>query len=244
MNVLASDVIRTLNDAFKIIAMQYFSTVSFFGWIPAGGGDAFATLLVCFLIGGIPFGYFAGRMNGIDIRKEGSGNIGSTNVVRVLGRVWGYSVFALDFFKALLPVLFLKYALERQWVSTSPFSNEWFLILSGVMVVMGHNYCPYLGFKGGKGMASSAGFLMALLPPVFVVCFLTWVFFFYTTRYVSIASIAGSISVPVAAFIFYPGQTAYHGLAMILALLGIWRHRSNISRLVKGTELKFGSKQP
>ncbi len=211
--------------------------------LPAGGFTVISMALACFLIGGIPFGFVVGKLKGIDIRNEGSGNIGATNVLRVMGRGWGYSVFALDFLKALLPVLALRYLLYRNWIHAAPLSNESLLILCGVLVVLGHNYCPYLGFKGGKGMTSSAGFLMALMPWVFLSCFLTWLLFFYATRYVSVASMMASLSVPIATWFFYRGKPEYLGLGVILFALGIWRHRSNIVRLAQGTEHRFGDKK-
>jgi len=210
--------------------------------LPVEVGILSTLLLVSYLIGGIPFGYFAGNCKGIDIRKEGSGNIGATNVFRVMGKKWGSAVFTLDFLKAFLPVFIVKWALARNLVGPLPLSAELVSILVGIATVVGHNYTPYLGFKGGKGMSSSAGFLLALLPPVFVCCLLTWWILFFATRYVSIGSIMASIMVPTATLYFYPGQYWYLGLALVLCILGIWRHRSNIQRLLNGTENRFVKK--
>jgi len=118
--------------------------------------------LLAFLIGGIPFGFIAGKLNGIDVRNQGSGNIGATNVFRVVGKGWGIFVFILDFIKAFLPLNLYRYYFAG--IENLPVEVDLFLLVSGVLAVVGHNYSPYLGFKGGKGMATSAGFLAGLIP--------------------------------------------------------------------------------
>jgi glycerol-3-phosphate acyltransferase PlsY len=195
-------------------------------------------LAVAFLIGGIPFGYIAGRLRGLDLRREGSGNIGATNAIRVLGKAWGIPVFALDVLKALVPLLAVK-----GWLGVDPqampLGAEYAGITVGVAAVLGHNFCPYLGFKGGKGMATSAGVVLALIPWSCLVCVLVWVALFLATRYVSVASIGAAVVLPIATAWAYPGMQGYLAMALVLGILAVWRHRSNIARLRAGTENRF-----
>jgi len=197
--------------------------------------------LATFVLGGIPFGFLAGKLNGIDVRNEGSGNIGATNVFRTVGKGWGIAVFLLDFLKAFIPLLVYRWMLNR---TDMPMDLHAFLIVAGVLAVLGHNYSPFLGFKGGKGMATSAGFLFALLPVALGVCLLGWMIVFATTRYVSLASIVSGLLLPPTVFVLYPGEHWLLGAAVALALLSVWRHRTNIRRLKEGTEHRFSRKQP
>jgi acyl phosphate:glycerol-3-phosphate acyltransferase len=206
-------------------------------WIALAG-----TLLGFFLIGGIPFGFIAGKMRGVDLRQAGSGNIGATNAIRVLGKTWGFPVFALDVLKAFVPLVLLQQVLAGQ-TELFPLNAQLVLILAAVAAVLGHNYCPYLGFKGGKGMATSAGVLFALLPWSCFTCFALFGLIFSMTRYVSLASIVAAIGLPIATFYFYPGKHWFFLLAMLLGLMAVWRHRGNIQRLREGTELRFGDKK-
>lgn len=193
---------------------------------------------VSFLVGGIPFGFIVGKLNGIDVRNEGSGNIGATNVFRTVGKGWGIFVFVLDFMKAYLPL-----ALYHRQFSDSilPLGFDLFLLISGVLAVVGHNYSPYLGFKGGKGMATSAGFLAGLIPWSLLVCFCAWLVVFITTRYVSLASVVAGIMLPLGTLIFYSNQVWLVLAAFFLGAMSVWRHRSNIVKLRAGTEHRFGS---
>jgi glycerol-3-phosphate acyltransferase PlsY len=199
---------------------------------------------VSYLLGSIPAGYLAGRIAGIDIRDVGSGNIGATNVTRVLGRRYGYPVFIVDFLKGVLAVgisiFFMKHAQLR---STSP---ELLGIVAAVFCVIGHTFPVWLGFKGGKGVATSAGVLFGLMPLAALIGAVVWIFMFETTRYVSVASIAAALALPVAALVMtYTRQT--NGwmpfyLCLCLAAVVIFRHRSNFSRLMRGTEPRFKRK--
>lgn len=202
-----------------------------------------AAVTAAFLIGGIPFGYLAGRMRGLDLRREGSGNIGATNAIRVLGKAWGIPVFILDVLKAVVPLLVVK-----AWASVDaglfPWGQEFATITVSMAAVLGHNYCPYLGFKGGKGMATSAGVLLALMPRSCLVCVAVWAVLFLTTRYVSVASLGAAAVLPVATWWAYPGMHGYFSLALLLSVLAFWRHRSNIARLRAGTENRFERKPP
>jgi acyl phosphate:glycerol-3-phosphate acyltransferase len=195
--------------------------------------------LAAYLIGSIPSGYLAGRAKGIDLRKEGSGNIGATNALRVLGKKWGYLVFAADIFKGWLSVT-LAYALANRY---APEQVTVAGILAALFAVVGHNFPVWLGFKGGKGIATSAGIMIALFPIwIFLVALGVWVALFYGTRYVSVASIAGAISLPVTTGLLALGGKCDWLLvpvAVLMCILATWRHKSNIQRLLAGTEKKF-----
>ena len=194
-----------------------------------------------YLLGSIPFGFIAGRICGIDIRTKGSGNIGATNALRVLGRGWGYAVFLCDFFKGLAPVI-----LADQWgtyAGVLPASAPG--ALAGLFLLLGHSFPVWLGFKGGKGIASSAGVMVALFPAAFLICLGTWILLFTTTRYVSVASIGGAVALPIAVGILYAIHRAdwlAFAVSITMCLLAIWRHRSNITRLRTGTEPRFEKK--
>jgi glycerol-3-phosphate acyltransferase PlsY len=196
-----------------------------------------------YLIGSIPFGYLAGRLCGIDIRTKGSGNIGATNALRVLGKKWGYSVFLLDFLKAWLPVkLALGWGIA---LMVHPASAPG--ALAGLCALLGHSFPIWLGFKGGKGIASSAGVMVGLFSlAVFLVCLGMWLLLFTVTRYVSIASIVAAISLPAAVGILvllHRADWLGFTVSIVMAALAIWRHRSNIVRLRAGTEPRFERKK-
>ena len=196
-----------------------------------------------YLIGSIPFGYLAGRLCGIDIRTKGSGNIGATNVLRVLGKKWGYAVFLLDFLKAWLPVkLALGWGIA---LMVHPASAPG--ALAGLCALLGHSFPVWLSFKGGKGIASSAGVMVGLFSlAVFLVCLGMWLLLFTVTRYVSIASIVAAVSLPVAVGILvFLHRADWLGftVSVVMAFLAIWRHRSNIVRLRAGTEPRFERKK-
>ena len=192
--------------------------------------------LAFFLIGSVPTGYLLGRSRGLDIRQHGSGNIGATNVWRVLGWKWGAVAFAADFLKGLLPLYLLK-VLALQGLQG--WSADLLLVLCGLAAIVGHNYTPWLGFKGGKGIATSAGVLAALMPPVLGVALSLWIVVTLATRFVSVGSILAAASLAPLAWFFYPGQWILFGLACLAGLLAIWRHRSNIQRLLAGTESRI-----
>ena len=204
-----------------------------------------AVLLVgSYLLGSIPFGYLAGRLVGIDIRQAGSGNVGATNVVRVLGKRYGYPVFALDVLKGLGAVkiaMLMAPGLPPEW--NSP---EIFGILAAMSSVLGHLYPPWLEFKGGKGVATSAGALLALTPIATLIGVAIWIIVFWLTRYVSLASIIAAAVLPIVILVFSSqdqnkGKPLFYSSACVAAVI-IWRHRSNLSRLMRGTEPRFTRK--
>jgi glycerol-3-phosphate acyltransferase PlsY len=205
---------------------------------------AIACGLVGYLLGSFPAGYFAGRLAGVDVRSLGSGNIGATNVLRVLGKRWGYPVFVIDAFKGFAAVR-LAFLFATYWPQAKPYA-EYFAILAAIMSVAGHTFPVWLRFKGGKGVATSAGALIGLLPLAVPLVFLVWVLVFETTRYVSLASITAAIALPIIVGVFarwkFVDTWALIYFSIMIMLLVLWRHRSNFSRLLKGTEQRFTRK--
>jgi glycerol-3-phosphate acyltransferase PlsY len=197
-----------------------------------------------YLLGSIPFGYLAGRIAGIDIRKAGSGNIGATNVLRVLGKRYGYPVFVLDFLKGLGAVrIAMAIAMAVRPESTSP---QVVGVLAAVSAVIGHSFPIWLKFRGGKGVATSAGALFGLMPLAMVIGGAIWILTFLLTRYVSAASVTTAVALPfVIAIITWLNQTDGKALfysSLCISAVIIWRHHSNLSRLVRGTEPRFTRK--
>lgn len=191
--------------------------------------------LVGYLIGSVSFAVIIARRMGVDILREGSCNPGATNVKRVLGKRAGNLCFALDFLKGLVaagwPLLPFVGASEPVHLG----------IVGLIAAILGHSFSLFLGFKGGKGVATTMGGLLALAPIVLGLGIVTWVVFFYTTRYVSLASLAFGISLPVCG-LFFVHDTWLMVFLVALAVLIVVRHRSNIQRLLKGTENRFVKK--
>lgn len=199
--------------------------------------------LLSYLIGSVPAGYIAGRLAGIDIRSVGSGNVGATNVLRVLGKPYGYAVFLFDFFKGVgavrLSILLINV------VRPGPQESELVSIFAGVMCVLGHAYPVWLRFKGGKGVATSAGVLFGLMPVAALIVLAVWFVAFQITKYVSVASMVAAVALPVIAGVMVHFEKAGRPLVYFcagLAVVIVWRHRSNVSRLIKGTEPSFRRK--
>jgi glycerol-3-phosphate acyltransferase PlsY len=197
-----------------------------------------------YLIGSIPAGYIAGRIAGIDIRTVGSGNIGATNVTRVLGKRYGYPVFIVDFLKGFAAVGMSIMIAKRAQPVLIP--SELLGVVGAVACVLGHSFPVWLGFKGGKGVAASAGALFGLMPFVALIAVAVWLIIFYLTRYVSVASMTAALAVPITilsmTFLGQTGGTALLYFSICLAAVVIVRHRSNLSRLVRGTEPRFKRK--
>ena len=205
----------------------------------------FAVVVIgSYLLGSIPFGYLAGRIAGIDIRNCGSGNVGATNVIRMLGKSYGYPVFALDFLKGFGAVkmsILIATRVQSEW--NSP---EMFGIVAAISSVLGHSFPVWLRFKGGKGVATSAGALLALAPVAALIGVAIWILTFWLTRYVSVASIAAAAALPLIILITTwlsrtTGKLLFYS-SVCLAAVVIWRHRSNLSRLMRGTEPRFTRK--
>ena len=203
-----------------------------------------AVVLISYLLGSIPAGYLVGRIAGIDIRHAGSGNIGATNVTRVLGKRYGYPVFVVDFLKGLMAVsisIFIEKRVQPVLVPT-----ELLGIVAAISCVIGHSFPVWLSFKGGKGVATSMGALFGLVPFVALIGVAVWVITFEMTRYVSVASMTAALAVPISILILMPlkqtGGAVLLYFSICLAALVIFRHRSNLSRLVRGTEPRFKRK--
>lgn len=227
--------------------------------------------LFAFLLGSIPFGLFIAKAKGIDIRKHGSGNIGATNVFRIVGKKYGLSCLLLDALKGFIPVV-IAINLVR-FVGKEPQFHIGFLdplalilpvgeqlkvqlvhVLSALAAVLGHNYSPWIGFKGGKGIATSAGVLIALMPAAVVLLVFVFVIVLLATRFVAVASMAAAASLPILTHLGARFHKTQEGISLweagtwnkplfffslVIAILAIWKHRTNIQRLRDGTEAKF-----
>lgn len=209
------------------------------------------TLLAAHLCGSIPFAFLLGKCKGVDIRKVGSGNIGATNLGRACGKKWGIAAFLLDALKGALPVLvagFLRAEFAPQGAQAWLPDLLWVAV--GIGAVLGHVFPVWLGFKGGKGVATSLGVLLGFWPVLTLpglAAGLIWVALCYGTGFVSLASVLAAAAVPplayVAAIYFNTPEHPYDrrvfgGFALALALLVIVKHRANIERLKAGTEPK------
>ncbi|MFN0066206.1 MAG: glycerol-3-phosphate 1-O-acyltransferase PlsY [Limisphaerales bacterium] len=197
------------------------------------------TALGAYLLGSVPFGYLAARLKGVDLRTLGSGNIGATNAMRVLGRPAGIAVFTLDALKGWTAVALLPLAVTAGLGAPGPGTG--LRILAGVGAVLGHNYTCWLRFKGGKGIATSAGVLYGLMPVTGLIATAAFFAALAATRYVSVGSLAAALSLPVSAWLFEADRRLF-ALALLLGLLAIFRHRGNLRRLSAGTEPRLGQK--
>ncbi len=197
-----------------------------------------AAALCGYFLGSIPTGYLVGRLKGIDIRAVGSGNIGATNVFRTLGKTAGLFVMLADAAKGLA-ACWGAGRLGASLDQAAPASLEIYMIVGGVAAILGHNYTCWLRFKGGKGIATSAGVLLALFPKALAAAFVVWLLVFALSRYVSLASICAALVLPVAAWAFRASPTLV-GVAVGLSALAIFKHRANIQRLRAGTEHRIG----
>jgi glycerol-3-phosphate acyltransferase PlsY len=198
----------------------------------------FGVVLLAYLVGAIPTGFLIARARGVDIRAAGSGNIGATNVFRVLGRPAGVAVLVLDAAKGAIPCAALPpLALWVAGAGGNP-DPEWLGITAGIGAVLGHNYTCWLYFKGGKGIATTAGVLLVLMPVALLTCLVAWLLVFALTRYVSLGSLVASVALPLT--VWWRGQSgALLVVALALGLLAIGKHRANIRRLLNGTESRF-----
>lgn len=200
-------------------------------------------VLLAYLMGSIPFGLLIARTQGIDIREHGSKNIGATNVWRVLGKKWGLLTFACDAGKGILAVA----AAHLLAAGVPPDQVALAGVLAALGCIMGHSFPVWLGFKGGKGVATSLGVLLGLMPLASLAVLLLWAAVFGISRYVSLASIAAAIALPpVTAFLIKTGHLqgwVHFHFAGVAAALVVWRHRENIRRLAAGTENRFGRKK-
>ena len=192
-----------------------------------------------YLLGSIPTGYLLARAKGIDIRTVGSGNIGATNVMRILGKPAGIFVSLMDALKGWVAVEGVTHLVF--FLFGKPLSDPViFRIVAAFAAVFGHNYTCWLNFKGGKGVATSAGVLAALVPAAMMMSLGVWVILIALTRYVSIGSIAGSFTLPFATWFWTKNWTLTIATGAMGAL-AIYKHKANIQRLLSGTESRVGS---
>ncbi len=203
--------------------------------------ETIGVALVGYFLGSVPFGVIIAKKYGVDIFKVGSGNPGATNVLRSIGKPHGYLVFFLDFLKGLIATTWFLFP----WVS---FSGDMTLGLWGLPgAVLGHTYPIFTGFRGGKGVATTMGGLLGVMPACLILGLATWAIIFFSTRYVALASIGFGVSLPVCALVIAwtaesPNETGKIVLAIGIMLWIFWRHRANIVRLRAGTENRFQKK--
>lgn len=188
--------------------------------------------IVAYFLGAIPFAYLAGRLKGIDVRKHGSGNMGTTNAFRLLGAKIGVSVLFGDTAKGALAA-YLGFI----------FFGPWGGIAAGFLAMAGHSWNPFFGFRpSGKGVASGFGIIIVLMPKEMLVAILLFMLVVWRTRYVSMGSVVGALTVAVTVFIF-PEPLAYRVFGLVAAVAILYLHRSNFQRVLQGTEHRFGDKK-
>lgn len=196
-----------------------------------------AVLVASYVLGSLPFGLLLGFAAGVDIRRHGSQNIGATNVWRVCGKKLGLLAFALDFLKGLVPALWL-WRLSGDW-PPMPYAA----IFAGVAAVLGHTFPIWLRFRGGKGVATSAGVVAGLMWQPFLVALAVFVVTVYISRYISMGSMLSSVALLIAAGLMLPDPLGVNlplvAAALLLCALILVRHRRNIERIRNGTENRF-----
>ena len=197
------------------------------------------TALGAYLLGSIPFGYLMAKAKGIDIRSVGSGNIGATNAMRVLGKPAGIAVLLLDAAKGFGAVWLASQLLK----DNSGTSIETLRVIAGIGAVLGHNYTCWLRFKGGKGIATTAGVYLALAPWALLVGVVVFILALLLTRYVSVGSISAAVALPATVWIMAPQNIFLGSVTTALGVLAIYKHKSNIQRLMAGTENRLGQKK-
>jgi len=203
-----------------------------------------AVAVVSYLLGSIPTGFLVAKGRGIDIRTVGSGNIGATNVFRYLGKPAGVFVLLMDALKGWAAVVGLARLVALVlYPSADAQTREWLGVVAGISAILGHNYTCWLHFKGGKGIATSAGVLAALVPTALVIALGIWGVVCVATRYVSLGSIVAAFSLPFLAWLTGASVTMIW-VAGIMGALAIYKHKTNIRRLLNGTENRIGSKKP
>jgi glycerol-3-phosphate acyltransferase PlsY len=201
-------------------------------------GPYIFVLAVAYVLGSTPSGYLAGKARGRDVRTMGSGNIGATNAFRVLGKTAGIAVLAADALKGFVSARFVP-VLALHLFGTSGPHRENLALAAGVGAILGHNYTCWLRFKGGKGIATSAGVVLAWAPEACLSAIAVWCLVLAATRYVSVASIAAALVLPVAVWYWNGSPTMTYVMAA-LSLLAICKHKANIQRLLNGSESRIG----
>ena len=191
--------------------------------------DFVVAAAISYILGSIPNGLILGKaIWGVDLRQHGSKNIGATNAWRTIGKAGGISIFALDFLKGAISA----------YLGLHLGGSELAGVLCGILAIAGHSWSVFLAFKGGKGVATGLGVIAALMPEVTLIVFAVWLAIVYFTGYVSLGSIVGAALVPILT-LFFGLHTEFLILGLIAAVFIIYRHKSNIERLLKGTESKI-----
>jgi len=201
-----------------------------------------AAAVFAYLTGGIPWALIIGlRFYGIDLRTEGSGNLGATNVLRVLGAKAAAATLALDVAKGAAAVAFAVYAVPAP--AYGEVAHQWAMILATMASIMGHSYSPYICFKGGKGVATAGGALIVLTPLALAILLPAWFLVIVVTRRVSLGSVVVAVAYPLLCWRLYPGDWLVLSFAAVAASLVVWRHRANVVRILRGTEPKVSFKE-
>jgi glycerol-3-phosphate acyltransferase PlsY len=206
------------------------------------------TALAAYLLGSIPFGFLVAKAKGVDIRAVGSGNIGATNAMRVLGKPAGIAVLLLDLLKGFVAVLLL-YHLNGLWLADGKggkYEEDIIYrlpLVAGIFAVLGHNYTCWLKFKGGKGIATTAGVYLALAPWALLIALGVFILALLASRIVSVASMSAAVALPVAVWVMTPHNYFLGIVTTALGILAIYKHKSNLQRLLAGTENRLGKKK-
>jgi len=201
--------------------------------------------IASYILGGIPTGYIIGRLKGIDIRQHGSGNPGTANVYRTLGKIPGLMTFAADFLKGFVPTLIAaQYFFDPANYADFSKGHWWIPVTAGALAIAGHIWTPFLNFKGGKGVATAAGVFMALIPVPTAGAFVVFAIAVGITSHISVGSMAASVALPVLCFALAKDyQKPFTLLALTVCILIFYTHIANIRRILKGAELSFKHKR-
>ena len=194
-------------------------------------------LLIGYVLGSINFAVWVAKFKGVDLFSSGSGNPGATNVKRTMGAFLGNTVFVLDFSKGYFAVVLVQYFFGVEGINYNLLG-----IMGLIGAILGHSFSIFLKFRGGKGVATTMGGLLALMPWVLVIGLCSWLVVFFLTRVVALGSIVFAISLPISFFFLYGLSDARWILCVVLAILIVVRHYSNIQRLLSGNEHQFSKK--
>ena len=216
-------------------------------WIVANG----LLIAAAYLIGSVPTGYLAGKLlKGIDIREQGSGSTGATNVLRILGKGPGVIVLGIDIAKGAIAIAIVQWMYIHPWFVNQAPPNltpalwlPWMVVLSGLAAILGHSKSIWLGFTGGKSVAASLGILLMINPLVGLATIGIFGVVLTLTRIVSLSSMSGAIALPILMVVLHQ-DWAYVGFAITGGIYVLWRHSSNVQRLLAGTEPRLGHNQP
>ena len=201
------------------------------------------SLIFAYLMGSIPFAYLYGRLfKKRDIRELGSGNIGATNVMRIFGTKAGVTVLIMDVLKGYIPVFLVLLLMDSNKYEGIN-ALDWLPVLVGIFCILGHSFTCFLKFRGGKGVATSAGVFMALSPLSFLAAITLFLIIVVITKYVSLGSMIAAAFIVVCNFVFFDFDYYIKGFTLLIGLFLIFKHKSNIKRLLSGTENKISIKK-